>query len=247
MKACGKLIGAQIEHQTAAVILAAGKSERMNDRTISKQLYPIDGKPVVIHTLLAFEASRKIDEIVVVSTEEEAPLYAEYRKSYGITKLRAVTVGGDTRAKSAYRGFCKVSKSCDFVAIHDAARCLITTEDVDRVIEEAYRFDAAIAAKRMTDTVKVADENGFIKDSPDRSLLWAAQTPQVFKKSVYEVASALHQNPDKSITDDAMLVAETGCHIKLVECKYNNMKITDKHDLTLAESILSRRKGGSKI
>lgn len=247
INACGKLAGQKSEARTAAVILAAGKSERIKDRTISKQLYPIDGIPVVVHTLLTFEKCPRISEIVVVSTKEEAPLYAEFRKTYGITKLHAVALGGDTRAISAQHGFCKVSKNCDMVAIHDAARCLITAEDIERVIGEAERYGAAIAAKRMTDTVKVADADGFIKDSPDRSLLWAAQTPQIFKKSIYEAALLLQNSLDKTVTDDAMLVAETGCHIKLVECKYNNMKITEKHDLSLAESILIKRKGGAKL
>lgn len=247
IRTCGRLIGSKKEHRTAAVVLAAGKSERMNDKTISKQLYPIDGKPVVVHTLLAFEQSTRISEIVVVSTAEEIALYEGFKEKYGITKLRSVTLGGDTRARSAQNGFERVSKDCDLVAIHDAARCLITTEDIDRVIEEAYRCDAAIAARRMTDTVKVADEEGFIKASPDRSLLWAAQTPQVFKKTLYEVALALQKELDKTITDDAMLVAQTGSRIKLVECKYDNMKITSKNDLALAEGILVKRKGGVKI
>jgi len=227
---------------TSAIILAAGKSERMNDKNISKQLVEIDGIPVVIHSVLAFQQSEKIDEIIVVAAENEIPLYQNFKKKYSLSKLKAVTAGGASRAESAVRGFRRISKECGFVAIHDAARCLITPDDIDRIVLEAYRTGAAIAAKRATDTIKKADEKGFVSETIDRSCLWLAQTPQIFKKSVYEVSVSSTEKINEKITDDAMLAELAGFHVKLVECMDENIKITDKRDLVIARDILMKRK-----
>ena len=131
--------------------------------------------------------------------------------------------------------------------IHDAARCLITTEDIDLVITEAYRSGAAIAAKKTTDTLKKADDNGFITETVDRAMMWQAQTPQVFKKNMYEVALALAKSTDISITDDAMLVEQAGFQVKLVACKDENMKITTKQDLEIARLLMERKKEDVQI
>lgn len=232
---------------TSAIILAAGKSERMNDKSVSKQLMEIDGIPVVIHSALAFQKSEKINEIIVVAAENEIPLYRDFRKKYSLSKLKIVTAGGASRAESAVRGFHNVSKECGFVAIHDAARCLITPGDIDRIVREAYRTGAAIAAKRATDTVKKTDENGFVAETIDRSLLWLAQTPQIFKKSVYEVSVSRAETIDETITDDAMLAERAGFHVKLVECLNENIKITDQRDLAIARDILIKRKAETNI
>lgn len=227
---------------TSAILLAAGRSERMGDRSISKQLIEIDGIPVVARSALAFEKSRHIDEIIIVAARQEIGYYQGFKKKYALSKLKVVTVGGSSRAESALRGFQKISKNCSFVAFHDAARCLITTEDIDKTVLEAYRTGAAIAAKRMTDTVKKADGEGWIEQTIDRSSLWLAQTPQVFKKSVYEVSAAYADKSDVPFTDDAMLAELAGFRVKLVECEYENLKITTKRDLYLAQATIQRRK-----
>ncbi|MBS6447218.1 MAG: 2-C-methyl-D-erythritol 4-phosphate cytidylyltransferase [Clostridiales bacterium] len=243
-KICNLISHRDRNRYTSAIILAAGKSERMNDKSLSKQLIEIDGIPVVIHSVLAFQKSEKINEIIVVAAENEIPLYQNFRKKYSLSKLKFVVSGGASRAESALRGFRKVSKECGFIAIHDAARCLITAEDIDRIVLEAYRTGAAIAAKRATDTVKKADENGFVTETIDRSLLWLAQTPQVFKKSVYEVSVSSAEKIDEKITDDAMLAELAGFHVKLVECMNENIKITNTSDLAIARDILMKRKTG---
>ena len=130
------------------------------------------------------------------------------------------------------------------MAFHDAARCLIMPEDIDKTVREAYQTGAAVAAKRMTDTVKQADPNGWIERTIDRSTLWLAQTPQVFKKSVYEASLASVGRFDETITDDSMLAELSGFRVKLVECHHENIKITTKQDLMLAEEIICRRKRG---
>lgn len=232
---------------TSAIILAAGKSERMGEQALSKQLLPIDGIPVVVRSLLAFENSEYIHEIIVVAAKHEMSQYQVFKEKYSLTKLKAVTSGGSSRAESAYRGFLKVSKSCEFIAIHDAARCLIATEDIDRTVQEAYLTGAAIAAKKATDTIKKADSNGFVVETIDRSLIWLAQTPQVFKKSIYEVSAACAGKADEKITDDSMLAELSGFHVKLVECNEENLKITTRQDLALAEKIIQKRKRNDEI
>ena len=146
-----------------------------------------------------------------------------------------------TRAESASHGFQKISNKAEFVLIHDAARCLISTEDIDRIVKEAYRTGAAIAAKKTTDTLKRADENGYIAETVDRALMWQAQTPQVFKKSIYEVALAMEKSNDVGITDDAMLVEKAGFRVKLVACESENMKITTKQDLAIAKILIEKK------
>ena len=197
--------------------------------------------PIVVRSLIAFEQSECIQEIIVVGTKEELPIYKTFKRMYNLTKLKTAVEGGDCRAKSASHGFAMVPKKCAFVAIHDAARCLITARDIDRVAKEAYHSGAAIASKKVTDTVKVADKHGFVKETSDRSLLWLAQTPQIFKKSVYEVSLAKMGDLDEKITDDAMMAENAGFRVKLVECKDDNIKITTADDIFLAEKIIANR------
>ncbi len=231
---------------TSAVILAAGKGERMKTDGITKQRMELFGMPVVVHTLLAFEKSAYIDEIIVVGAENELELYKEWKRIYKISKLKYAVGGGASRAVSAKHGFLSISKDAKFIAIHDGARCLITPQDVDRIVSEAYHTGAAIAAKKATDTVKKIDNHGFIVETIDRNALMLAQTPQVFKRSVYEVALAKATALDATVTDDAMLVSYAGFHVKTVECHDENIKITTPDDLFVAEQILDKRANKAK-
>ena len=241
-KVCFHLMKRDKRPFTSAIVLAAGRGERMKSDGVSKQLMEIEGKPVVVHTLLAFQKCRHVDEIIVVGAESELALYKELKRTYKINKLKMAVGGGACRASSAQHGFLSVSKECGFVVIHDAARCLITTEDIDRVIKETYRTGAVIAAKKATDTIKKTDSRGFITETVDRTSLWLAQTPQAFKKSVYEVALAKAGTLDATITDDAMLVSNAGFHVKVVECHHENIKITTPEDLPVASLILEKRR-----
>ena len=240
-KLCFQIASKKTKFFTSAIILAAGKSERMKEIGVPKQMIELNGIPVVVHSLLAFEKSENIHEILVVAGAAELPLYREFKKKYNITKLSLAVEGGSTRAESASHGFQKISNKAEFVLIHDAARCLISTEDIDRIVKEAYRTGAAIAAKKTTDTLKRADENGYIAETVDRALMWQAQTPQVFKKSIYEVALAMEKSKDAGITDDAMLVEQAGFRVKLVACESENMKITTKQDLAIAKILIEKK------
>ena len=227
---------------TVAILLAAGKGTRMQNDQQTKQMMKIDEIPIVVRSLLAFETCPLIDEIYIVGLKDELSVYSEYKKTYGIAKLTKAISGGNCRAKSAEKGFSYLPKDCEYVAFHDAARCLITEKDIERVIRSGFRYGAAIAAKKATDTIKISNKDKFIESTPDRATIWMAQTPQIFKKSVYEVALAKAEKLDESVTDDAMLAEKAGFFVKLVNCENENIKITTPDDIIYAERILEKRR-----
>lgn len=226
---------------TSAVIVAGGSSTRMGGG-ISKQFLEIDGIPVIVHTLLAFERTPEIDEIIVVAKENEIEQYKGFKSTYGITKLKRAVVGGQTRQQSAEKGFLAISGKSGYVAIHDGARCLITPEEISAVCQAAYSCDAATAATRATDTIKLATENGFIEKTVDRNAVWHAQTPQMFNADLYRAALAVGERDGVKVTDDCSLVEHIEHPIKLVECSKNNIKITTADDIPHAAAIIKKRK-----
>lgn len=226
---------------TVGIVLAAGKGSRMQNPEKTKQMMEIDGIPIVVRSLLTFEACPCIDEIIIVGTKEELPIYKDFKKIYSITKLKKAVQGCDCRAQSAAKGFYSLPPQCEYLVLHDAARCLLTPKDIERVIKAGYRYGAAIAAKKATDTIKIANKDKFIASTPERSTVWLAQTPQVFKKSLYEVALAKADKLDEKITDDAMLAENAGFHVRLVKCEDENFKITTPEDISLAENTLRKR------
>lgn len=225
---------------TSAVILAAGLSARMQG--ISKQMIELSGKSVIAHTLCAFQNCELIDEIIIVTNEAEFPYYnEEFKNEYGITKLSRVVLGGNTRARSAENGFSAISKNADFVAIHDGARCLITPEKISAVVKAAFNKGAAIAATKATDTMKKADEDGKITGTLDRSKIWRAQTPQVFKKSIYFVSLKNCKSKGAAITDDAMMAEHAGFNVYCIETGSDNIKITTPADIREVLGVLNGR------
>ena len=226
--------------KTAAIILAAGASTRMGGE-IPKQLLEINGKPVMIQSLLAFEMSDFISEIVLVVPDGCERAYRTIAKSYGISKLSAVVAGGDTRTKSAANGFKKLGADVKFVAIHDAARCLVTPEIIDRVCMAAVKYNAATAATRSTDTIKISGKNKFVDHTEDRNHVWLAQTPQVFLCDLYRAASYIAEGSHLCTTDDNALIENVNHKVRLVECGKYNMKITTPEDLIVAEALLKAR------
>lgn len=225
---------------TTAIIVAGGSGTRVGT-DIPKQHILLDDKEVIAHTLLAFEKSNVIDEIVVVCRMGEEALYNSYKDKYSITKLTRSVIGGESRQESVLAGFEAVSENCKFVAIHDGARCLIHSDDIESVVKEAYKYRCATLAKKCTDTVKLTDEKGYIKETLDREKLYLVSTPQVFEKSIYLTSAYLAKKDGVSVTDDNALVERAGFKIKLVEEKFLNIKITRREDLDLAKAILKDR------
>ena len=230
---------------TSAVIVAGGSSTRMGDG-ISKQFLEIGGIPVVARTLLAFEQAPEIDEIIIVVKKEETDLYKSFKDTYNLTKLKKAVVGGDSRQESAQNGFLAISQKSQYVAIHDGARCLITPKEISEVCQAAYTHGAATAASRATDTIKIANEGGFIEKTVERNTVWHAQTPQIFKADLYRAALAVAERDGITVTDDCSLVENIEHPIKLVECSASNMKITTPKDIHSAKAIIRARENAIK-
>lgn len=226
---------------TSAIIVAGGHSSRMGGN-VTKQMMLISGIPVVAHTLIAFEQSERISEIVVAAKEDEIPLYHNFAVKYGITKLSSVVAGGETRQESVLNAFNVTSPKAKYVAVHDGARCLITTKEIEKVLDAAIKYGAATAAVRTVDTVKIADKNGFIERTEDRNYVWNAQTPQIFGRNLYCAAAVTAKEAGFEATDDNSLVERIGYKVKLVECSKENIKITRPCDIKTAERIMLDRK-----
>lgn len=217
-----------------AVIAAAGSSSRMGGR--DKLAEPLDGIPVILRTLAAVEAVPEIREIVVVTREDRVE---EYRRLLGqCSKLRAVVPGGSTRQESVRNGVRALSPDCTLAAIHDGARPLVTPEVFARCIEAARSCGAATAAVPVKDTIKLADEAGRVLDTPDRSRLWAVQTPQIFDRERYLRAAEEAERRGLSCTDDCQLFEAMGWEVQLVMGDYRNLKLTTPEDFLAAGAYL---------
>lgn len=229
------------KHFNSAIIVAAGNGVRMGRCNQTKQMTELDGIPVVVRTVNAFERCDFIDEIIVVGRADELCRYAEFAEKYGWKNVKHVVPGGETRQKSVFEGFKVIDDRSEFVIIHDGARCLVTPEIIEKVARQAYIYGAATAAERAKDTIKKADGSGFIAETIDRSVLWHAQTPQIFKTELYRAAAYIAAKNGLEATDDCMLAENLGFIIKLVDCGYENIKITTPDDFDIARAILQSR------
>lgn len=217
--------------KVTAVLVAAGSGKRFGS---DKMFAPLCGKPVLAHTLAAFENHPQVDELVVVTRREAKQKIEALIASCHITKCRAVVPGGETRADSAQNGV--QAASGEIVLVHDGARPLVDRQTIDRVIEAARKWGAAVPCVAVKDTVKQV-KNNTVTATPDRSSLFAVQTPQGFRHDWYE--KALKSVSDRAgLTDDASLFEAAGLSVKTVEGNYRNLKITTADDLAAAESYV---------
>ena len=222
-----------------AAVFAGGIGSRMaSEDGTTKQLMLLKGKPLIAYTARAFEDCPDIDEIVVVSRKEEIERVRAILKEEKIKKLTEIVPGGESRQESAKCGFDVLGENVDYVAVHDVARCMVTPEMISRVVSVAYEMKAASAATHVTDTVKVAGGDGIVRETPDRNLLWAAQTPQVFHADLYRAAIYMAEKEGLRATDDNSMVEAIGHRVKLVDCGDQNFKVTTKADLIMAEVLL---------
>ena len=234
------VFGTDKKRYTTAIIVAAGLSQRFGG-IATKQMTELCGKPILVHTLLAYEQADCIHDIIIVAREEEIPAWEKACEDFAISKVVKIVVGGKTRQASVLCGFEAIDDKTKYVAIADGARCLTTPEQIKDVCVAAYRHKAATASHRSTDTVKIANDKGFIDHTADRDTVWLAQTPQVFKTKLYRAAAYLALRDDFAATDDNSLVEFIGHAIKLVECGSQNVKITTTEDMAVAEGILKAR------
>ncbi len=222
----------------SAVIVAAGSGERM--RGINKLFAKLDGVPVLLRSILAFEKSGCIDEIIVSARGEEMAAICELAAKNGVKKLSKVIEGGEKRSDSVYKGLMEVSEKSVLTAIHDGARPLVTERVIESAVLAAARSEAAAPAVRVKDTIKTVS-SGKVKDTPDRSLLYAVQTPQVFKTDVIKAALTAAIKSGAELTDDCMALERLGIPVVITEGDYNNIKITTPEDLAVAEAVLRGR------
>ena len=225
---------------TSAIIAAGGSSLRF-EGNLTKQMTPICGVPLIVHTLRAFEQTECIHEIIICAKRSEIDYYEEIVQKNGFKKVRAVVAGGNTRQESVLNGLRAVSDKSKYVAISDGARCLVTPEQIKSVCLAAYKYGAATAAHKSTDTVKIADSKGFIDSTIDRNTVWLAQTPQVFKTKLYRAAAYTALEKEFEATDDNMLVEFVKHPIRLVECGTENIKVTTIDDLNIATTVIEQR------
>lgn len=231
-----------------AIVLAAGQGKRMRT-DVRKQFLELGGKPVLYYSLEAFQNSPRIDDIILV-TEEEQILYCqeEIVKKYGFSKVDAITTGGAERYLSVWNGLqamegddMAVPNREGYVFIHDGARPFVNEEILERAYQAVEQHQACVVGMPVKDTIKIADQEGFAASTPERRLVWMIQTPQAFSVPLIKEAYArLLSSGRRDVTDDAMVVeAMTSHRVKLVDGAYTNMKLTTPEDLKLAQILLS--------
>jgi 2-C-methyl-D-erythritol 4-phosphate cytidylyltransferase len=223
-----------------AVIVAAGASSRMNLK-ISKQFFPLLGVPAVARTISSFEAAREIKSIVIVCRPEDREQMEIVARGCGAEKIAAIVPGGDTRQQSASAGAKAVPEGTEWLAVHDGARPLVRPEEIDACVADARQCGASALAVPVKDTIKLADGSGFIASTPRRDLLWAVQTPQVFRRELYEDAMRRAETEGMDYTDDCQLLEHAGVKVHLCRGSYENIKLTTQDDIIAAEAILRRR------
>lgn len=221
-----------------AIIAAAGSGSRFASE-IPKQFVEILGKPLVVHTLERFAACSSVDAIVLVLPKDRMEQLSEWNISIG--KPLTVVSGGPTRAESVRKGLAAVDERTEIVAVHDAARPLVSCEAIVRTIDAAGKFGAACLVAKIADSIKLV-ENGKIRRSVDRESLRRALTPQAFKLDILRRAFD-EDNFDPNATDEASLVEQLEYYSDIVAVEGNsrNIKITQPEDLIIAEALLSMK------
>lgn len=220
------------------LIPAAGQGARLGAQT-PKALAPLAGEPLLVRTLRRLAPTGLVDDAVIVTPASHAGeierVVVEAFPDAGMTFVS----GGTERQHSVMRGLDALDEPVEIVAIHDAARPFVVSETVLRAVEAARECGAATVAVPSTDTILVGDADGFLVDTPDRSTLWACQTPQVFRVDLIREAHARAVREGWAVTDDATLVRRLGARVRLVRGSPLNLKVTTPEDYALAEAILA--------
>jgi 2-C-methyl-D-erythritol 4-phosphate cytidylyltransferase len=224
----------------SAIIVAAGSSQRMG---FDKLLALLGDKPVLAHTIDAFEQTNSVEEIILVARTERITEFQQLVRQNEFKKVRHVVAGGTHRQDSVRAGLERLGSDASYVAVHDAARPLVAPDQIERVFTLAREHGAAALAEPITDTLKRADENHFVTASVLRENLYAMQTPQIFARDLLERAYAAVAASNVSITDEVSAVEHLGAKVMLVPNEEWNVKITYPRDLLLAQSVLARRSG----
>ncbi len=225
----------------SAILVAAGSSKRVGfDKLFSK----IGDRSVLEHALAAFEAAESVSEIIVVCRDPK--LVQDVINRADFRKVHAVVRGGERRQDSVQFGLNAVDQASEFVAVHDAARPLITSHEIERVFSVARKHAAAVLAAPITDTIKFADANQVVSGSIDRQNIFAMQTPQIFRReSLLDAYERVSRN-SLTVTDEVSAIEHAGGSIVIVPAQDHNLKITFASDLPIAQFILEQRSSSSR-
>ncbi len=222
---------------TTAIILAAGKSERMG-KNVDKAFLSLVDKPVVAWSLLAFERCADIDRIVLVVRKDQQLAAKEVCRMFGISKLDKIVPGGLRRQDSVLAGLAACDLDTRVVSIHDGARPLITSDAVSEVVRAAKRGVAVTIGRPVTDTVKRCGgaKGANVVETLDREHLWVVQTPQAFQ--MRDIRAAYAALGKKEVTDDCQVIEANGGTVRIVSSLAPNFKITTVEDLQIAAALL---------
>ena len=221
-----------------AIIVAAGSSQRMG---FDKLFALLDGNPVFFHSINVFERTESVNEIIIVGRKDRLEEMEAIVRTHKWTKVREIVAGGVHRQDSVRAGLARVGSSAEFVAVHDAARPLVTPEQIERVFDLCREHGGAALAEPITDTVKRATEEGFVCESIERDQLYAMQTPQLFSRARLEQAYEAILAAKISITDEVSALEHVGDKVVLVPNEECNFKITYPADLRLATFVIRQR------
>lgn len=224
-----------------AIIVAAGKSERMGAAGTDKAFLNLGPRPVVAWSLLAFEHCTDIDQIVLVVRKEQIVAAKAVVRMFGISKVREVVAGGARRQDSVMNGLKALDIDTRVVVVHDGARPCVTTETISETIKLARRGGAAVVGRRIWDTVKFVEKGTTVTRTEDRTKLWAVQTPQAFDARLLKRAYEAVAEKKLDVTDDASAVELLGETVKIYESEKPNLKITTVEDLQLAAAVVLKR------
>jgi len=224
-----------MERNLSVIVVAAGRGSRMGTKE-SKQFLELDGRPLFLRAIEAFGRFGATAEIIVVTGEADVERCRRYIEEADCPLVKTVVAGGKERQHSVHEGLKAVS--CPWVMVHDGVRPFIREPDIEACYDEMRRSGAAVLAVPVKDTIKTVGKGGLIVDTPDRSLLWAIQTPQGFRTE--ELLRAHERAAAEGFlgTDDSMLIERQGIRVTVARGDYANIKITTPEDLDYAEFLL---------
>ncbi len=221
-----------------AIIVAGGSSQRMG---FDKLFALLDGKPVVAHSIAAFEQTESVTGIIVVGRAERLAECEKIVETHCFRKVTAVIPGGARRQDSVSRGLAQLEAATKFVAVHDAARPLVRPELVERIFQLARAHGGAASAAPVSDTLKRVDDEHVVTGGVERAHLFAVQTPQIFGRDLLENAYRTISSAGLEVTDEISAVERAGGKVVLLPNEEPNFKITCPADLPLAEFVLRTR------
>ena len=222
------------------IIVAAVSGSRMK-ANINKQFIKLNDKEIIAYTIEKFYNNKNISDIVVVIKEDEAEFFKnQILDKYNFDNIK-IAYGGKDRQNSVYNGIKALDKNCEYVLVHDGARPFIDESTINKSIEKVKEYKAIVVGVPVKDTIKIVNANNDIVDTPNRSTLWAVQTPQTFNYDILKKAYEDAFESDFYGTDDAMLVERIGYTVKMIEGSYNNIKVTTPEDINMGIQILNSK------